>query len=232
MTRKGNSPYLSPEVVEQASAIAGRIGVPVSNVVEAGFEASTASGRPRLDAQREIDAYESGSALTLEQFGEAIRWPTHLPKELARNFGIDLDPGYSVPLLFISLGAWVPEAPDPTLPFARHGYGIKIDSYGVDVADSARGYWYVQESPFVRLVALRRGQPRMYALAWDHRQLTSSRRRYFSQMLIAQNGNWINPLAEAEQTLRIDEDDQAVVRALDSIIVRPTGNQNPVKWLS
>ena len=230
MVRKGNSPYLSPEVVEKAAAIAGRIGVPVSNVVEAAFEAATASGRPRVDAQREIDAYETGSALTFEQLSRAVSWPTYTPEKLVRHFGIDLGTGYSVSTLVISHGGWVPQDPDPAAPIVRHGYGIKIDSYGVDVADSARGYFHVQEASLVRLLALRRGQPRMYALAWDHRQLNNSRRRYFNQIAVAQNGNWIIP--ETGWNFPIDEDDRAVVSALDSIIVRPTGNQNPVKWLA
>ena len=47
---------------------------------------------------------------------------------------------------------------------------------------------------------------------------------------VAQNGNWTIP--ETGWNFPIDEDDRAVVSALDSIIVRPTGNQNPVKWLA
>lgn len=215
---------LDVETYQRIAAEAAACQVAVSPFVAAKIEEqdddATIAGR----AARELDAWRSGKATDYRD--------------------LDLLVQSSLPTLLLSPGTWRPEAPgdltfrDPSLSYIRLGRGIRATDLGRPVVYAARGYWPMRDpGGQCRVIAFRRGLPAMHGWVWGewistdllNKEGKFVSRRYAASMYVAEAGRWVDPGTGDEQPM--DDEDMAIEKVLESLVVKPASNANTVAWL-
>lgn len=213
-------PPVDSDTVDLALAYAATLGIPATSWMGAAIESQVGDAVISARAQRELDAWTTGTAVPIPDLV--------LPTAAAET-------------LVLSLRPWVDD--EISEPYRRAGYGVRAGELGRVVAPSARGLWNVQprdhtakgaESDGVRVVAFRRGLPVLHAWGknWTAEDDAVRPRRWAKAFYVADAaaGRWVDVDTD-EGGPDWDDVDQAVDDYLGDLVVIGRWNRNGVNWV-
>lgn len=205
-------PVVDHETFAIAEASAQALRVPTRLFIDASVEAASDDPFVAVNARRELDAWGDDSAVDLDDIASVLS-----PFASAR------------PILVLASSSYRAEPDDG--PVKRDGYGIPASQVDdARLADLVRGYLPIRTPRSqVTIVALRRGVPRLVALAGEWDQVPHTRKRYANQVLVPARRKWVDVHTQSSRAM--SRDDVELCKAVSGLVVRPNGNRNAITWV-
>lgn len=204
-------PHVAVETMHLIRAEAARLGLPLTDLLEAAVEQAVEVTAPEVAARahRELGAYRAGHAVRMAD----VRLPA------------------SAATLCVRGGSWVDER--ITGEVARAGYGVRIGAGVTELGNTLRGFHRVRPlAGATRMVLFRRGVPVVHGWGddWGEIEHEGRIRRFARRMLVSDGSSWVD-IDSGTVSSALDAEDHAVESALKDLVVTfSPGNRNPVFW--